>query len=308
MFYKLYDKFLEKIKYFLSIITFLFIVLATYFFIYWLIFSANLRLTDALETFTWGIIDFVVLPIKHTKVYSEMTPVLPVITCTVFILSTYVINSVIDILDSYSKILKDCSIKSRLKLEKKINAELHKSFIDELKVYKYLILNFKISVTKMESYLSALNQDTIDTDSLEMSIQNKILASISSPFIVKKQLDNGAATFLVSDFTHAKDVISDIVGKSVSIITHEMRDKIDIHFYCAADLLKESDYPSFSLKNTSKILSSKIKNKIVVTPRLKVYFENVLPTEFNFSVAGEYNMSDDPDLLQNEMLYFITRK
>lgn len=308
MFYKLYDKFLDKIKYLLSFITFIFIALATYFFIYWLLFSANLTLSSSLETFSWAIIDFVSLPIKHTKVYTEMAPVLPVLTCGAFILFTYVINSIIDLLESYGKVLKDYSYKSRVELEKKINTQLHKAFIDELNVYKYLVLNLKIAVIQKESYLSALNDKPIDTTALELTIQDKILSAINSQYVIRKYIENGVVTLLISDFNHAKDAISDIVGKSVAIITNEMRDRLDIQFYCGADLLKENDYGGFISKNTTKIINCKIKNKIAVTPKFKVYYENILPDEFNFSTAGEYNMSDDPDLLQNEMLYFITRK
>lgn len=55
-------------------------------------------------------------------------------------------------------------------------------------------------------------------------------------------------------------------------------------------------------------LNLKIRNKMVVSPRYKVYFENIYPNAFTFEVMGEYNLSKDDASKKDVMVYSIRRK
>ena len=166
----------------------------------------------------------------------------------------------------------------------------------------------RINVIKEDSYLSAFSENDFDAEELARNIEDKILATTNSSFIQRKGFDKGALSFLLSDISHLKDFISLLVNVSSSVINENIRPKTNIEFYCGLDLLKENESPIPVARYLDKIIGLKIKNKIVVTPRLKLYFEKLMPDEFKFDLAGEYNVSDDPDLVKEVMLHCITRK
>ena len=71
-----------------------------------------------------------------------------------------------------------------------------------------------------------------------------------------------------------------------------------------------NDFSEFDdkLNYLDKVINLKIDNKIAATPRTKVYFENIFPSEYYFEVMGEYNLSSDPSRANNVMIYALKRK
>lgn len=308
MYFKNIDKFFNVLKQLISIISFVFIALASYFFIYWLLYNGNVPLPDAFTTCSWQIIDAFTFGLKRLPIYSELLPVLPVLVSVIFIVVTYILNCLIEIIESNRIFVKKQIDNKRIKLEKKINTELHKDFLNELKLYKFMLVKMKVIAEKQESYLTALNENNTDTVVLASSIQKNVYFSVNSPYIKQKTFDNGTLSFLIEDFEHSKDFISELVGKSVSIINKELCPKVDISFYCGAELFHNVDEYDATVKHLDKILNLKIKNRISVTPKFKVYFENLLPDEYIFDMTGEYNLSDNPDVIKNITLHSIRRK
>ena len=308
MFFKILDKFFNNAKQIFSLVSFLLIGLATYFFVYWLLYNANVPLPQFLTSLSWQIIDFFAFAIKNKPIYNEFLPVLPVATCVVFILLTYTLNCLSSFLESNQKLVKEFSNRKRIDLEKKINRQLHKSFIEELNVYKYAMIKIKIVATQQESYLSALNNETIDVYSLSEKIENNILNTFNSNFVAKKGKDDSSLFFIVNDLANLKEVITKLVLVSTENINRELRPKLDVDFYCGIDVATDNySFPQVA-SYLNRVVNLKIKNKILVSPKFKIYFENILPDKFNFCMAGVYNLSDDPLLVKESVLYYITRK
>lgn len=308
MFFKIIDKLFNNFKQVISIISFFLIGLATYFFIYWLLYSANIPLPQLITDFSWAIIDLFAFPLKSKPIYTELVPTLPVVTCAIFIFFTYFLNCLISFIESNQNLVKDISVKNRIALEKKINTQLHKSFIDELNQYKYAMVKIKIVATQQESYLNSLNTEPVDTIGLAKKIENSILESFNSEFVVKKGTDENSLFFIINDLKNLKNVVTQLVLVSTQFINKELRPKLSIDFYCGVDIATDNlQFPNIA-GYLDRVINLKIRNKILVSPRFKVYFENVLPDEYHFNMAGEYNLSEDPLLVKEVTLYHITRK
>ena len=308
MFFRLIDKFFDKIKYLLIIITFILILLASYMFIYWLLFSAKVPLPEWLSVFSWGVIDMCAFGFKNTPLYKEIIPILPVLASGVFIIATYLINCLYSFLESNHRKYQACVENYKEHLASNINKELHNDFIKDLKRTAYMLVKIKIVVKYQKSYLTAMTDTPVDENALAKKIENEILASVNSPAIQKKGMQNDTATYLITNFEQAHDFFVELVNQSSRLISKEIKPKVDIGFYCAAQLFNDLSEASATASYVDRMIDMKITNKIVVTPRFKVYFENIFPDSFYFSVQGEYNLSEDPDLVKNIMIYSIKKK
>lgn len=308
MFFRALDKFFIQIKQFLSIVAFVFIALATFYFIYWLIVSAKIMLPDWLNSFAWSVIDFLAFAIKGTPTYQSNIPVLPVYTSGVFILLTYLTNCLMDLLDNNHRQFKNYVNVYKSNIEKQINVKLHDDFLKELKKVSYMGIKMRVDVVKHESYLTAAADENIDTEALQTEIQTKILSSVTSPYIQSKAISNNSVSLLINDFDNAQDVIAELVAKSAGIINQKISSKLDIVFYCGIELFNDMSEFEATSKYLDKILSLKIRNKVAVTPKFKVFFENIFPNAYYFDTTGEYNVSNNPDVVKNVMFYSVRRK
>lgn len=308
MFFRALDKFFIQIKQFLSALAFIFIALATFYFLYWLIVSAKIELSNGINVFAWAIIDFFAFPIKSTPAYESNIPVLPVYTSGVFILLTYLDNCLMALLDNNHRQFKNYVSTYKSNIEKQINTKLHDDFLKELKKNCLMGIKMKVEVIKHESYLTAMTDEVIDEKALGDDIMAKILASADSPDIKKKSISGGSISLLLDDLEKSQDVIADLVAKSAGIINQKISKKLSIFFYCGIELFEDIAEFNDVSKYLDKILRLQIKNKVAVTPKFKVFYENVYPNAYYFETTGEYNVSDDPDVVKNVMLYSIKRK
>ena len=306
MFFKIIDKSFDRIRYFLSLITFIFITLSILFFIYWLIYSANIPLPEWFTAFFWAIIDFFAFSIKQTPLYKELMPVLPVLTCGVFIILTYFLNCLMLFLSNYHKSYLKKVENYKRNLENTINKTLHNDFLNELRQTRYLLAKIKISAIKQESYL--LDTDDIDISKIENSIQQQILNSIDCMFIEKKGLSNNSVYFLLTDFNNAQTFFTTLINKSTEFIVAQINQKLKISFSCCVDVFNDISQLQEASDSIDKIFKLKIINKITVTPRFKVYYDNLRPEDYHFTLVGEYNISDDSSVIKNMMIYSIVRK
>jgi len=308
MIYNLIAKIYKQINQLISVFCFLFIALATYFFIYWLLYNANVPLPDFFTNFSWAVIDFFTSFLKSNLKYAELLPVLPVLTCVIFIVLTYLLNLLSLFVDANQRMLKTIKDKNRLAIEKVINSRLHIDFINELHSYKFAVIKLKIGVIKKESYLSKIQDEQFDTVGYAGEIQKNILSEINSDLVVKKYSDGDTLNFYVSNLSLLNNFIADLVNVSALKINSASNEKLLIEFYCAIDLVKDINSIDAINMSLAKAIDLKIKNKLLVFPCFKVYFENIQPTHYNFFTSGEYNLSQNSDSIKNVMLYSITRK
>ena len=312
MFYKIakcLDNFFEEIKYMTTLIVFFCISMAVLFFIYWLVFSARLTMPYWLELFIWNIIDFWAQGIKGTPLYQEIIPILPVLVSGIFVVITYFLNCFIVFLEANHEHLNKKVDDYKHELAKKINEELHHDFISELKKNTHMILKIKIAATMNSSYLTALNDVQIDTAKLQEKLQNAILESMNETYIESKGISNGALYFLLKDISRSKDFIVNLVTNSSRIIKPEIVPKLEIAFYCAVDLIDNIADVAAREAYLDRVLNIKIKNKIIATPKFKIYFDTLLPSAYHFDTLGQYNIELTQDgKLSSVMIYALRRK
>lgn len=312
MFYKIarfIDNFFEEIKYMVTLVVFFCIAMAVLFFIYWLVFSARLTMPYWLELFVWNVIDFWAQGIKGTPLYREIVPILPVLVCGIFVVITYFLNCFIVFLESNHKLLNQKVEDYKQNIAKKINEELHHDFINELKKNSHMLLKIKISATMHSSYLTAMTDVQVDTDKLEDKLQKAILASMHEPYIQSKSIDNGSLTFLLNDISMSKDFIINLVTNASRLIKPELVPKLEVAFYCAVDLLDNLVDLQAKELYLSRVLNIKIKNKIIATPRFKLFFETIYPSAYHFDTLGQYNIESEHDgKLTSVMIYSLRRK
>ena len=306
---KFLDKFFEEIKYMITLVVFFNIAMAVLFFIYWLVFCARLTVPYWLELFIWNVIDFWAQGIKHTPLYNEITTILPVLVSGIFVVITYILNCFIVFLEGNHERLNKKVDDYKRKIEKKINEELHHDFIKELKKNNYMLLKIKIAATLHTSYLTAMTDVQIDTAKLQEKLQNAILESMNETYIESKGISNGALYFLLKDISSSKDFIVNLVTNSSRIIKPEIVPKLEIAFYCAVDLIDNVADVAAREAYLDRVLNIKIKNKIIATPKFKIYFDTLLPSAYHFDTLGQYNIESTQDgKLSSVMIYALRRK
>ena len=312
MLYKLIkyiDNFFEEIKYSITLVVFFNIAMAVLFFIYWLVFSARLTMPYWLELFIWNIIDFWAQGIKGTLLYQEIIPILPVLVSGIFVVITYFLNCFIVFLESNHEKLNEKVEDYKHDLAKKINDELHRDFIKEIKKNTHLMLKIKIAATMHSSYLTSLTDVQLDTAKLEEKLQKAILASMNEPYIESKGISHGALYFVLNDIPSSRDFIVNLVTNSSRLIKPEIVPKLEIAFYCAVELLDKSTDIAAREEYLDRVLNIKIKNKIIATPKFKLYFDTLYPSAYHFDVLGQYNIGTSPDgKPASVMIYALRRK
>lgn len=307
-FYKLIDKFFEQLKYLTSLFIFLLISLSVLLFVYWLVFSAKVALPDWLNIFVWAIIDSLAKGIKGTPLYNDIIPILPVLASGIFVIITYFCNCFMVFLDNNHKRFEMSVEKYKQNLAKTINEELHKDFINELSKTNHMLIKLKIVATKHTSYLTAMTDEEIDIEKIEKEIQNALLESLNAEYIVQKGISNDSIYFLLTDFAKSREFITELVTKAALKIKPRLLPKLDIAFYCAIQLFDTIVEMQAVQTYLDNMLNVKIKNKIIVAPRVRIYFDEMFPQMYQFDVVGEYNLSDDIKLTQNVMIHSLRRK
>lgn len=307
-FNRLIDKFFEQLKYATSVVSFVFISLSILFFVYWLIYSANIGLPDWFNLFIWSVIDFLARDIKDTNFYDEVKQILPVFASGVFVLATYFANCFMVFIESNHKHFDESVENYKRKLAKTINEELHSDYINTLKKTSYMLIKLRITAIKQESYIDTSNETDIDTEKVISEIYSAMLSALNDYNVKQKGLAENSLYFLLSDFTHSKEFLTSLVSTATENIKLQLRPKLDISFYCAVHLFDTLSELTEAQNYLNKILNTKIKNKIVVTPKVKLYFDELAPSLFQFDVVGEYSLNDDCSDSKVVKLYSLKRK
>lgn len=308
MFFKALDKFFEEIRNVISAVIFAFIAMSILFFVYWLFYMAKLNMPEWLNGFVWGVIDFFAQCCHDEKRLAEINDVLPALTSIFFVVLTYLANCLLLFLENNHKKYKESVANYRMQLEKTINTELHKDFVNELKRTSFMLVKIKIVVEKQSSYLTAMTDKTLDERSMEKEIEQCILAAVKGNNLQTKGKTEDSVYFILSDLSVSKEFFAELVSKSTQLIKSYLVPKTTISFYCAAELF--NDVSEFEEKSAylDRVISLKIPNKIVVTPRYKLYFDNIHSSMYEFNVLGEYNLNPEDITSKNTMLYSLQRK
>ena len=168
-----------------------------------------------------------------------------------------------------------------------------------------MLVKVKIISEQKTSYLNALQDENYDTNSISKSIEEKILASIATPCISQKGKTNDSIYFLINDLGNAKNFFTDIVEVSNSIINENLKPRLNINFYCGCELLNDNSELRVTEKFISRMFDLRLANKIIVTNKFKVFYENIYCNLFSFAVQGEYNLNEDRNSIKNSMLYTL---
>lgn len=307
MHYKNICNIIDIFKYILSLLIFLFIALSFYFFIYWLLYSADVPLPSIVADFSWTILNKLSHSLVNNPNFGEIKPTLPVLACCFFVVIAYIINGIISCLDVLSQKIADNAANQRKILERKINSELKKAFIEELEVSNYVLVKFRVDAVEQTSYLSEFN-NSIDVEALNKRLNTEIAESVLQTYVIKKFNNSNAIDFIISDFEHLKDFLVSLTQTSTTIINKAISSKLNVNFYCCIDLMNNISNFALTSDKLDKLLDLKIKNRIIVTPKFKIYYENIYPIDYKFVLIGEYNVLSDSGKNENTMLYTILRK
>ena len=308
MFFRAIDKFFVQLKYLISIINFVLIAMASLLFVYWLLFSAKIVLPDFIVSFLWAVIDFFAQGIKNSNLYTEITPILPVLASGVFVVLTYLCNCLMLFLENNHIRFQNCVQTYKHNLEKTINQQLHDSFVEDLKKNEYLLVKVKIDIEKQISYLTANVDSDVDVNYIEKQILSSILSFIPAELVAKKGMSADSIYFLIADFDKSREFFSILASRAARCINDFIKPKLKISFFAGTEVFE--DLAEFEKKSiyVDKLLSLKVTNKIVASPKFKLLFENLYSDYFSFNVLGEYNLSDNPNKSSYVMMYSLHRK
>ena len=308
MIFKIIDICFSKLKILISLVNFFIIVLSIFMLIYWLFVVANVSVSGFLSYFANNIINFfsVIIPDK-TKV-SDISQITPVFVSIILCVIAYLVNYLITFVDNCHNKYKNYVESYKKHLEYKINTQLHKDFLSELKKTNLLLLKFKVTVTKKSSYLADFECEQINPDEIQENIMKSLYQSIKSSDIVEKGFDRGAMYIVSSKIENSKDLFTLIVSQVSDLMKQNYNQNLKITFSCVAELLENLNNCAIVQNLLSKILSLNIFDKLVATPKFKLYFDNLLPNVYNFTVVGDYNLSQDITITENIVLYSLTKK
>ena len=269
MFFKLTGKLLDKLKNIFSVLSFFCIAMSVLFFIYWLLYAFGFEnFPKPLNNIVWGSVDLFFGWWMSSAQFKEVVDILPVLSSILYGILAYLINCTIVSFGNIQKEVKKTAENYRQNLENKINSQLHSSFLDDLKTNSFMLIKIKTDVSIKTSYLT--NPNAV--------------------------VDN------------SKDFLTQVVNTSVSSINKYLKENTTVSFYCCAEVF--SDLKEFEEKSVylNRVLALKISNKIAITPKFKMYYENLFPSFYYFKVLGEYNLNASSDNTKNTTLYTIQRK
>lgn len=288
--FKTIDSLFLHIKKLITIFVFISLTLSIVYFIYWLIVSMKIILPDFINNILLIPINMIGSQIKNAPEFKDVLFLLPVAVSLLFIILTYLLNCVLQYVETshknYLKFVDDY----KANLETKINTQLKKNFVQELSKTGYYAAKIKIEVESPQSYL----KESLSKDE-QIALENKIITEISDSMnydsIIKKGIAADSAYFICSEPKNAADFFTSFVNRTVKIINKNLQEHVKINFYCAIDVFDTQYEANFKLIELDKIINLKIKNKILVAPRFKTYFKELYPGYFTFKLLGEYNFS-----------------
>ena len=308
MFFKVIDKFFVQIKQIVSFVVMILIALSALTFLYWILKSANVILPAWLENLVTYLCNVFTVAHISPQRSREIQDILPVITSIIIGVITYLANCLMVLLERHHKKYHQAVDKYKNFVQNNVNKQLENDFYSELRKSKLMLVKVKVIAEQKVSYLTALTDEKYDTDSISNQIQESILASISTKCVFQKGKANDSVYFLLNDLGNAKDFFTDIVEISTKVINQNMKPKLDIAFYCGCELLNDTTEVRVQEKYISRMFGLKLANKIIVTNKFKVFYENLYNDLFSFSVQGEYNLNGPTDEIKNTMLYTLQRK
>ena len=287
--FKTIDSLFLQIKKLITIIIFISLSLAIVYFIYWLILSIKITLPEVINNLFLIPINMLGAKIQNAPEQNDVLFLLPVAVSLVFIILTYLLNCILQFVEfshkNYLKFVEDY----KADLEIKINTQLKKNFVQELSKTNYFATKLRIAVESPESYL----KESMSKEA-QIELENRIIQEISDSIndgVIKKGTNASDAYFISSEPKNAVDFYTGLVQKTIKIINKYLSGQIKINFYCAIDVFDTEYEANFKLIELDKIINLKVKNKILVAPRFKTYFQELYPGYFTFKLLGEYNFS-----------------
>ncbi len=309
MFFKVIDKFFFQIKQVVSFVVMILISLSALTFLYWVLSCANVALPDWLNDFVIYLCNIFTAAHLNPQRAREIQDILPVITSIIIGVISYLANCLLILLERHHKKYQQAVDKYKNFVQKNVNKQLETDFYSELRKSKLMLVKVKVISEQKTSYLTTLTDQKYDTDAISSHIENTILSSISTHGIYQKGKTSDSIYFLINDLDNAKDFFTDVVEFSTKIINENLKPKLDIAFYCGCELLNDSSEILIQEKYISRMFGLKLANKIIVTNKFKVFYENLHKDLFYFAVQGEYNLNDPEDNeIKNTMLYTLQRK
>lgn len=288
--FKTIDGLFLHLKKLITILVFITLSLSVVYFIYWLLVSMKVTLPLEINNLFMIPIDLLGSTIKNAPEYKDVLFLLPVAVSLFFIVITYILNCILQYVETSHKNYLKFVDNYKANLETKINNQLKKNFVQELSKTDFYTTKLKIEIEPNESYLNETLSEQERT-ALENKITEEIKNTIKNENILKKGISGSEAYFICSETKNAADFYSDFVKKTVHIINKNIKEKVKINFYCAVDVFDTQYEANFKLIELDKIVGLKVKNQILVAPRFKIFFQELYPGYFTFKLLGEYNFS-----------------
>lgn len=301
------DNLFLQAKKLITIIIFIFLILSVLFFLYWLLISMSITLPVFIDAFFVLVVNIAGEAIKNTPFYENLVFLLPLVVSMFFIAVTYLFSCLLVYVEDSHKKFKKYVQEYKANLEQSINKQLRRNFITELTKTNYFITKIRIQVKTLNSYLHEPMPEE-DCRTLEQKIITGVCNLMNQSNLYTKELvGTDSAYFVHTDLRLASEFYAYLVQKVVSLINRYMIDKISINFYCAVDVFDNENELKYKLAELDKIVDLKVRNKILVSPRFKVYFQELYPGYFVFKLLGEYNFSQTSYRSQYVNIYTLHR-
>lgn len=308
MFFKVIDKFFVQFKQIISFLIMVLISLSAIAFLYWILKSAGVSLPAFYTDFVNCLNNIFIIPYLGPQRSRELQDILPVITSIIIGVITYIANCLLVGLELNHKKYHIAVDKYKVHVQNNVNKELQNDFYTELRKSTLMLVKIKIIAEQKSSYLTSSVDEKYDTKEISKNIEETILSSVKTKGVSQKGKTSDSIYFLLNDLDSAKEFFTDLVEYSTKVINENTRPKLDIAFYCGCELLNDISEIRTQEKYISRMFGLKLANKIVVTNKFKVYYENLNKDSFYFAVQGEYNLCENNDDIKNTMLYTLQRK
>ena len=301
------NEYFLKLKKTINILVCLCLLMSVLFFVYWLVISMHIVIPPFINAFFMFFNNMIEAAIKGSPVYDKLVILIPIIVSFIFIILTYALNCLSTYVETTHKQYIEYQNRQKKLLEQTINNQLKQAFITELSNSNYILVKLKIDVVEHESYLHQYD-DPINLDILKKKITGEILERTSSPYITDKGLDRTNVYFLTTSPAHSPEVFKVIVDNSIDVIGKNMTDRVNVNFFCGAELYDMEQETPEKLVTLERILNLGLQNRIIVPGRFKTYFSQLYPDFFTFKNAGEYNLVGTTYKSAYTSVYSLQRK
>ncbi len=301
------NEYFLKLKKTINILVCLCLLMSVLFFVYWLVISMHIVIPPFINAFFMFFNNMIEAAIKGSPVYDKLVILIPIIVSFIFIILTYALNCLSTYVETTHKQYIEYQNRQKKLLEQTINNQLKQAFITELSNSNYILVKLKIDVVEHESYLHQYD-DPINLDILKKKITGEILERTSSPYITDKGLDRTNVYFLTTSPAHSPEVFKVIVDNSIDVIGKNMTDRVNVNFFCGAELYDMEQETPEKLVTLERILNLGLQNRIIVPGRFKTYFSELYPDFFTFKNAGEYNLVGTTYKSAYTSVYSLQRK